>query len=83
MRPIGPDIPNSLSVILQSMQDAITALQRPGSPQLMAHVALKTDLPAASLYPECGVICDEINSLVVSTLVTGAYAWKRADGSAV
>jgi hypothetical protein len=64
----------------REVAEALQELQVPTKPQLLAHVALKADLPAAAAYPERAIICDEINSVVVSTLVTGSYAWKRADG---
>jgi hypothetical protein len=83
MRPVGPDVPPPISALLKEMQDAIRALQVPGKPVLLPHVALKTDLPSAEGYPERAILCDEINSLVVSTLVSGAYAWKRADGGSL
>jgi hypothetical protein len=83
VRPVGPDVPAWAQALLGDMQDAIRALQKPGFPQRRANVALKTDLPAAGDYPECEVICDEIHSLVVSTLVAGVYTWLRADGGAL
>jgi hypothetical protein len=79
--PPGPGA--NVNAVLQSFYDAMSDLQNPGQPVTFAHVALKADLPKAAAWPECGIICDEINSLVVSTKVTGAYAWLRADGSAL
>jgi len=81
--PVGPDVPGSVAAILKSHEDAIRELGQPTMPRVLANVALKTDLPPAADWPETAIICDEINSIVVSTLVTGSYAWKRADGSAV
>lgn len=83
MRSPGPDTPDWASIILMSMQDAISALQTPGAPQRMAQFKLKTNLPPAASYKECVAICDEINSVVVSTSVAGTYTWLRANGSAL
>lgn len=83
--PVGPGIPAGVAAVLKSHQDAITALRQPGQPTTFGHIALKASLTAdlAAQWPSCAIICDEINSLCVSTLVAGAYAWLRADGSAI
>lgn len=77
------DAPAGMLPFFRSLLDAIAELQLPTKPQRLGRVLLKTDLPDAALWPECAILCDEINSVVVSTLVTGSYAWKRADGSAL
>lgn len=79
--PPGPGA--NTGAVLQSFYDAISDLQNPGQPVTFAHVALKANLPHADQWPDCGIVCDEINSLVISTKVTGAYVWLRADGSAL
>ena len=83
--PVGPNVPPTLAAILKSHQDAIRGLQNPQAPVKLPSVALKTDLTrfAADDFKECALVCDEINSICVSTLVAGNYAWKRADGSAI
>lgn len=83
--PFGPDLPPALLSPLQALYDAVASLQNPDGPSDLAHVATLADLstyPAAT-YPGAFMICDQINSIVHSTLVTGAYAWLRADGSAL
>lgn len=79
--PPGPNA--SQAAVLKSFYDALSELQIPGGPQQLAHVALKADLPAADDHRGGYLICDEINSIVHSTVVTGAYAWRRADGTAL
>jgi hypothetical protein len=81
--PPGPGTPESVRTLLQSYYDAIRQLQQPGAPTRPGYVATKADLPTAADWPQAVVLCGEINSLVVSTLVADAYAWLRADGSAL
>lgn len=83
--PIGPGVPQPVAAVLKSLYDAVAELQQPQAPIPLPHVALKTDLTrfAASDFKECGIICDEINSVAVSTPTAGVYAWTRADGSAL
>lgn len=83
MRPIGPDVPESLAPVLKDMQDAIRQLQNPGRPLTLGSVALKTSLPDSAAYPNGYILCAEINSVVASTLVAGAWTWLRADGSSL
>lgn len=80
---IVPQGSDGLPRFLQEVASAIQELQIPTKPQRLGRVVLSADLPDADDWRECAIICDEINSIVVSTLVTGAYAWKRADGSAL
>ena len=69
--------------MLKSHEDAIRSLQQPGAPVRLPNIDLKANLPAASTYRECAAICDEINSVVVSTLVAGTWTWTRADGGSL
>lgn len=82
---IPPGAASNDKAVLKALYDAVSELQQPRAPVQLPSVALKTDLTrfAASDWKECGIVCDEINSVCVSTLVSGAYAWKRADGSAL
>lgn len=85
--PPGPNA--NPQAVLKALYDAVSELQNPGAPVQLASVDLKvasppqTGLPPAANWPNGAIICAEINSVVVSTLVTGAYAWLRADGSAL
>lgn len=83
--PPGPGITGPAQSVLQSFYDALSSLLNPGAPTQFAHVATKAALirldPAAN--PGGVLICDEINCLVHSTKVSGAYVWLRADGSAL
>lgn len=83
LTPVGPGLPTAVAQVLKSHEDAIRALQQPGYPTALHHIDTKANLPTASDWPACVAICDEINSIVVSTLVAGSYAWLRADGSAL
>lgn len=69
--------------VLKALFDAVTELQNPGAPTTIASVPLIANLPPAADWPLGVIGCDEINSIVVSTLVTGAYAWLRANGDAL
>lgn len=84
--PPGPAVPQALASILQSFYDAISDLQNPGAPSQLAHIDTKAHLvaryPAAS-YQGGVLICDDINSIVHSTKVTGTWTWLRANGSAL
>lgn len=76
--------PNSNSQAqIQAITDAIIELQQPGAPTQFAAVATKAALPAAKSWPNCAIICTEINSLVCSTLVSGTWTWLRANGAAL
>lgn len=82
MVPLVPPGPGATSAsVIQSLYDAVLELQ--GG---FEHVDTKATL--ALLYPADSyrgrvLFCDEINSLIHSTIVTGAYAWRRVDGSAL
>jgi hypothetical protein len=84
--PVGPGIPAGLAAILKSHEDALRSLMQPGSPVKLPHIDTKAHLlaqaPPAN-WPECGIVCDEINALCVSTQVAGTWTWLRADGSAL
>jgi hypothetical protein len=84
--PPRPEVPLVLKSILNSFYEAIRDLRTPGGPSQLVHVDTKANLTGrfpADQYPGGVVICDEINSIVHSTLVSGTWAWKRADGGAL
>lgn len=84
MVPLVPPGPGAtIASVVQSLYDAVSDLQNPAGPVQLAHVDLKANLPPADNYRGGVVICDEINSIVHSTLVTGAYVWLRANGAAL
>lgn len=82
---IPPGAGANVQAVLQSFYDALADLQNPDAPTQLASVALKTDLTRypASDWPNCAILCAEINALCCSTLVTGAWTWLRSDGSAL
>lgn len=85
--PVGPEIKDPLvAAILKSHEDAIRAIQQPGSPVVLPHIDTKANLAAKAPpanWKECAIICDEINSVVISTAVAGTYTWLRANGGAL
>jgi hypothetical protein len=81
--PPGPAIKPPYASILQAFYDAISELQNPGSPTQLASVDTKAHLPPAADWPNGAIICAEINSIVCSTQVAGAWTWLRADGAAL
>lgn len=84
--PVGGDVPPSVAMILKSHEDAIRELQEPTQPtSAWVHPTastLEATAPAAD-FPGKFCMVTDINSLAVSTLVTGVYAWRRADGTAL
>jgi hypothetical protein len=70
--------------VLLSHANAIAELQIPTQPRpLWSHptgATLEATAPADS-YRDCYCLVEDINSIAVSTLVAGVYAWRRADGS--
>ena len=80
---VPPGADSNDKAVLKSLYDAVRELQQPRAPIRLPSLALKADLPAAADFKECAVICDEINSVCVSTEVAGNYAWRRADGGAI
>lgn len=81
--PVGPDIPDAIAKVLRPLVQAVAQLQVPDHPTRLANIATKALLPDADDWRECAAICDEINSVVVSTASGGVYGWTRADGSAL
>jgi len=84
--PPGPGIPAPLQPILNSFYAALVDLRDPGGPVHLAHVDTAANLTSrfpAVAYRGGVLICDEINSIVHSSLVSGTWTWKRADGSAL
>jgi hypothetical protein len=72
--------------VVQSLFDAVQQLQNPDQPSVLASIDTKASLlataPAAS-WPNAAIVCAEINSIAISTLVSGVWTWRRADGSAL
>lgn len=83
--PPGPGVPAGLQALLTSFYDAITDLQNPTAPVPFPSIDTKANLLLVdpSVYAKCGIVCDDINALCVSTLVAGTWIWLRADGSAL
>jgi len=85
--PVGPDLPPAVARILTSHAAALRELLTPTQPRTLASVDLKSDLSVAGYtapeWPNGHIICAEINSIVVSTLVAGTWTWLRADGGAL
>ena len=83
--PVVP--PNAPPVLLSFMQDTVEAIRQLQTPQgpskLYALSSIDLGGIAAASYPECAVIVSDLEAIAVSTLNAGAWAWTRADGSAL
>ncbi len=81
---VPPNAPEWAKSFMQDAAEAIRQLQTPQGPSKLYALSSTSlgGIPAAS-YPECAVIVTDIKSLAVSTLNAGAWAWTRADGSAL
>lgn len=78
LQSIGPEVPFPLNQILQSFYDAIMELQA-GQLVTMDYASL----PPADENRGCMVHVSDRNCIAISTLVSGAYEWRRANGAAV
>ena len=83
MRPVGPDVPTNVAILIRELQRAVAELQNPTQPQQDAVVATSADLPPAAENPNKQIIVTASNALAISTNVAGTWTWLRADGSAL
>lgn len=80
---VGPEIPAPLQPFAQAVVDALGDLREPAAPFRLPFVPTPADLPPAADWQMFGIVVASLNSLVCSTLVGGAWAWRRSDGSAL
>lgn len=82
--PVVPaNAPPALLSFLQDTVEALTQLMTPQGPTLV-WATLEAALPLASIdYANTVALVTDKKCLVVCTLNSGAWAWTRADGSAL
>lgn len=85
--PIGPDVPDELKALLQSMRDAIVDLQQPGAPPVDFTIDTAANLlsqaPADDHRGSRVIVTDKLCMAISVETTPGTWAWMRADGTAL
>lgn len=82
MRPVPNGLDPNLVAFLNEVSVAIGQLQNPGNP-VQEFATVQAQLPPAASYKNCRVLVTDKNTIAISTLVSGSWAWLRSNGAAL